>query len=184
MSQNKVMIVPLELTDNPMFVFFITAFYCHEMKTQLGWNALKRFTHMRSVQSMLISGNSTMHVVVNEQNMPCAMLVYTPTDTKKIVRLEALYVPTKLQNQGLAGKLLESLRYLDCDIHAYATPDSLSWYLKNGFHRRSSHEEGTIEVFTGQYEPNYTYNLKVIQPSKEDLREIKRLEAREKSIGL
>ena len=65
----------------------------------------------------------------------------------------------------------------------YATPDAVDWHLANGFRSPVPRPEGTVEMFTGSFTPEYSFNFVLPTPTEEDMRAMVQLARMEKGPG-
>ncbi|MGI0637640.1 hypothetical protein ACRCPT_05900 [Pseudomonas aeruginosa] len=108
------------------------------------------------------------------------MLITTKTDKPKIKRMDALYVFDKFRGAGVAVELLKEARG-NCDLHSFAAPSAVDWHLKNGFRLIGPVEqEGTFEMFTGNYKPEYGFSYAMPIPTDFDKSAIRELEEMER----
>lgn len=161
----------------------IVMFYAMEMSKQLNWSVEHRYFQIMQIRKTLSIGKSKMLLAEDSNGMPIGMTIYTQTDKKNIRRLDALMVTEPMRKKGIAKQLL-LLAKAEKDLHVYATPNSESWYQKNGFKKIISHPEGTIEMFTGDYIPKYNFKFIVTMPSEMDFSSIEDLKLMENSLKL
>ena len=155
-------------------------FYAMEMEKALGWSIEKRFMNLQKAQTMIQQGLSKMLIAENEQRMPVGMIVCTETDNPKVLRMEAISVAEPFRAKGVAKKLMDAAG-AGKEFHAYATPQSLSWYKHNGFRVVGNHKEGTIEVTTAKDDPEYNFKIKAPLMTEIDVEIIKHLKNLESS---
>jgi GNAT superfamily N-acetyltransferase len=134
----------------------LSLFYCVELEKQLKWPEQERFQIQQIVSTMIRCGESVMIMASDSSGMPIGMLVYTKTTNDKIRRIEALFVIEQFRGNRIAEVLLTEAKG-DCDFHTFATPDSVSWYERNGFRKLGDHE-GTVEMTTSDEKPDYSFN--------------------------
>lgn len=152
----------------------LAGFYAIEMADALG-PAKDRYLLLLRMQIMLESGHARMYMATIEGDKPIGFIVTVKTDKREIRRLEAVWVGQPYRRQGVARRLLAEARRGGADFHSYAaTPAAVAWHLANGFRAIGVHAEGTEEMFTGNYVPEYNYEhaQPVLMPS--DLVEVNR----------
>ena len=157
----------------------LSMFYGMEMATSLNWSVEQRWSQLTSAQKMITTGESVMLVAEDHSKMPIGLIVYTQTDNPEIRRIDALFVAEPYRNKGIAKQLLLAAKD-DKELHTYATPSSVSWYLHNGFKDLGKHKEGTIEMTTADHNPEYSFKIRVPIPTEFDqdfIKNMKELES-------
>lgn len=159
----------------------LTAFYGIEMSKALGWSVEHRYAQLMQVPLMIQAGHSKMHIAIAPDGMPMGMIITTKTNKPKIRRLEAIQVFEAFRGQGVAQQLLKEARN-GIELHSYAIPGAVEWHLKNGFRSLGRKEpEGTVEMFTGNYKPEYGFDFVMPTASAQDAEAIQRLKKMEES---
>ena len=163
-----------------LHMLFLSAFYGMETAKLFGWTVEHRYRQLSHFQVMLRAGHSRMHYAVDSDGMPMGMLITTKTDKPKIKRMDALYVFDKFRGAGVAVELLKEARG-NCDLHSFAAPSAVDWHLKNGFRLIGPVEqEGTFEMFTGNYKPEYGFSYAMPIATEYDKSAIRELEEMER----
>ncbi|TPG88269.1 N-acetyltransferase [Pseudomonas caspiana] len=159
----------------------LAAFYGLEMSKALGWSVEHRYVQLTQMQMMIQAGHSKMHIASGPDGMPMGMIITTKTNKPKIRRLEAIQVFDPYRGRGIAQQLLSEARN-GVELHSYAIPDAVQWHLKNGFRKLGAKEaEGTFEMFTGNYKPEYGFDFLMPTPNALDAEAIQRLKQMEQS---
>ncbi|HBO2935338.1 TPA: GNAT family N-acetyltransferase [Pseudomonas aeruginosa] len=180
-SQIKIRAFNKDRLDGELLhMLFLSAFYGLETAKLFGWTVEHRYRQLTHFQYMLRAGYSRMHYAVDKDGMPMGMLITTKTDKPKIKRMDALYVFDKFRGQGVAGMLLKEARG-NCDLHSFSAPSAVDWHLNNGFRLIGPNEqEGTLEMFTGNYKPVYGFSYAMPMQTDYDRSAIQQLEEMER----
>ncbi|MDO8909504.1 MAG: GNAT family N-acetyltransferase [Pseudohongiella sp.] len=161
----------------------LTMFYAVEMAKALSWDTEKRYIHLLSCQTMIASGESRLMLAVDQAGMPHGISVDTKTTNQKIRRLDVLMVAEAFRDNGIGATLLGTVKK-DHDIHGFATPVSVYWYEKQGFRNLGKSEDGTIEIFSGDYSPDYEFRIAAPVLQAHDRAAIEQLKAMEREMGI
>ncbi|WJV23185.1 MULTISPECIES: GNAT family N-acetyltransferase [Pseudomonas] len=157
----------------------ITMFYAKEMGMELGWSVEQRYMQILKTKMMIAGGHSKMYVADDPGGMPMGMVIVTKTSKPKIRRMEAITVFPPYRKMGLAKSLMAEGR-AGGELHSYAVPSAVQWHLANGFRQLGEQdEEGTVEMFTGNYKPEYKFDFAAPIPTPEDMRAMRELGAME-----
>ncbi|WP_083657708.1 GNAT family N-acetyltransferase [Herbaspirillum camelliae] len=155
---------------------FLAGFYGVEMAKAFGWSAEQRFRQMLQAQSMLAAGESRMYMAETEAGSPVGMIVTTKTSDRTIRRLESIWVGNSYRRRGVARRLFAEARLGGADFHSFAAPEAVDWHLANGFRALGDREEGTVEMFTGAYNPKYKFSYRVPQLTEADQQHLRSIE--------
>ncbi|WP_410199287.1 GNAT family N-acetyltransferase [Burkholderia cenocepacia] len=155
----------------------LTAFYGIEMAKSLNWTTAQRYAASCQAEAMVKTGHSRMYMATIEGNLPIGMILTTRTSDRGIRRLDALWVAEQYRGRGVARRLFQEACRGGADFHSFATPNAVAWHFANGFHPLGEREdEGTIEMFTGSYHPEYTVSVAVPSFTEMDMATIRDLE--------
>ncbi|MFK4136544.1 GNAT family N-acetyltransferase [Pseudomonas luteola] len=162
----------------------LVLFYVVEMAKHFNWSVAYRYQKVLAAALMIETGHAKMLIAYNKHGKYCGMAITAKTDSPRIRRLEALLVSDAYRGMGVAKALIKEIKQ-SADLHAFATPNSASWYLANGFREVGQQaDEGTIEMFTATYKPEYSFKHPNILMDESDwkvIRGIEELERREDS---
>ncbi|WP_116894799.1 GNAT family N-acetyltransferase [Pseudomonas savastanoi] len=159
----------------------LAAFYGIEMSKALGWSVEHRYTQLMQMPMMIQAGHSKMYIASGADGMPMGMIITTKTNKHKIRRLEAIQVFEPYRGRGVARQLLNEARG-GVELHSYAIPNAVEWHLKNGFRNLGLKEvEGTFEMFTGNFKPEYGFDFVMPTPNAQDSEAIRHLKQMEQS---
>lgn len=172
-----------DLSADPIAQACLIAFYALEMAKALGWTSEHRFMQIRQAQLMVGSGHSRMSVAGFEPGQHVALIVTTRTSKREIRRLDALWVSESYRRKGIGRRLMEEARRGGSDFHSFATPGAVDWHLANGFRSLGLKPEGTVEMFTGSYAPEYSFDFMLPTPTEDDMRSMVQLARMEKELG-
>ena len=168
-----------QFTNDLGAIMMLAAFYGLEMESSLKWTVEQRWGELAKSQAMIGAGESSMIMAEDPSKMPIGMIVYTQTDNNNIRRIDSLFVVKTYRRKGVAKKLIATAKE-NKEFHTYATPSSVAWYKHNGFRELSKHPEGTIEMTTADYSPEYSFKIRAPIPTdfdKEFIKNMKHLES-------
>lgn len=172
-----------DLGADPIAQGCLVGFYALEMAKALDWTPEHRFMQIRQAQLMIGYGHSRLYVAGFEPGHHVALMLTTRTSKREIRRLDALWVAEPYRRRGIGRRLMEEARRGGSDFHSFATPGAVEWHLANGFRSLGSKPEGTVEMFTGSYAPDYSYDFALPTPTEEDMRAMVQLARMEKELG-
>mgnify|MGYP001552947299 CR=1 FL=1 len=136
-----------DLNTDVCVSMMISMYFGIEMQSALQWSNEHRYTELIKAQVMIDQGKSEMLLAKLYTGTPIGMIIYTEADDSPVRRIDALIVSRRFRGNGIGRMLLRAAKG-DKDLHTFAPPIAVDWYLKHGFRVLEKQANGTIEMTT------------------------------------
>lgn len=151
-----------DLNTDVCVSMMISMYFGIEMQSALQWSNEHRYTELIKAQVMIDQEKSEMLLAKLYSGTPIGMIIYTEADDQPVRRVDALIVGRRFRGNGVGRMLLRAARG-DKDLHTFAPPVAVNWYIKHGFRELKRQANGTIEMTTAaeNLDVNLNYPLPV-----------------------